>query len=339
MSWYNYPDIDVSLSMLNQVVSITEKVIVLDLEYINRNSAFLGDSNNSDSIEITKSTECTNNLDPFNAIDYLKAFREISGIDSLNSNLLHSTLAPRALQIINTREFGNFKKFLSQIQSREYHPLLLSGYFTWFLIHNQFFKDKEINDNLAIYWQKIILRCWKPVFDVIITSEYIEDYQSSIQQLFGYKRHHTLSNPTKFLDFHSNMIMKHIEQVNVQDKPFDNYDCVQDQKEGVQVTIDANDSKQNLEVKTAYETKILQNDLKLSAECQNLLDMLDANREYSKKELMALTAIDRLPTFSEKMIKPLLDLELIKMTHPEKPTSKNQKYFLVVADNEKQKIP
>lgn len=51
------------------------------------------------------------------------------------------------------------------------------------------------------------------------------------------------------------------------------------------------------------------------------------------KEIMAHLNYKHRPTFVKKIMKPLLEKRLIKMTTPEKPTSQHQKYVAVI--NEK----
>ena len=49
---------------------------------------------------------------------------------------------------------------------------------------------------------------------------------------------------------------------------------------------------------------------------------------YTRAELMNLMSLKHRPTFLYNYLQPVLDLKLIKMTIPEKPNSKLQKYKL-----------
>lgn len=52
------------------------------------------------------------------------------------------------------------------------------------------------------------------------------------------------------------------------------------------------------------------------------------DKEYSINDLMVLLEMKHRGTFSKNYLGPALDLNLIKMTIPDKPTSKNQRYVL-----------
>lgn len=58
-----------------------------------------------------------------------------------------------------------------------------------------------------------------------------------------------------------------------------------------------------------------------------LLEVMDYNIPVSAKELMNKLNLKSINSFRKVYLKPALNMELIKSTNPDKPTSKNQKYY------------
>lgn len=58
-----------------------------------------------------------------------------------------------------------------------------------------------------------------------------------------------------------------------------------------------------------------------------LLEVMDYNVPISLKEMMNRLNLKSTKSFREVYLNPALDRGLIKMTNPDKPTSKNQKYY------------
>ena len=65
----------------------------------------------------------------------------------------------------------------------------------------------------------------------------------------------------------------------------------------------------------------------VTEQVQKLISLLEG-KEYPANEMMALVQMKHRPTFSENYIKPALENQLLEMTIPDKPRSKNQKYRL-----------
>ena len=58
-----------------------------------------------------------------------------------------------------------------------------------------------------------------------------------------------------------------------------------------------------------------------------LLEVMDVGIPMSSKELMDKLNLKSRKSFRENYIQPALDMNLIKMTEENKPTSKNQRYY------------
>ncbi|MBQ0108564.1 MAG: Fic family protein, partial [Phascolarctobacterium sp.] len=59
---------------------------------------------------------------------------------------------------------------------------------------------------------------------------------------------------------------------------------------------------------------------------QKLLSVMDNHKNYSALELMELLKIQTRVTLQKTYLKPAIEIGVVEMTMPDKPTSKNQKY-------------
>ena len=62
---------------------------------------------------------------------------------------------------------------------------------------------------------------------------------------------------------------------------------------------------------------------------KRLLNVMDKDVEMTTKELMEKLNMKSRISFRDNYLKPALESGLIKMTIPEKPTSKNQMYYKI----------
>ena len=62
---------------------------------------------------------------------------------------------------------------------------------------------------------------------------------------------------------------------------------------------------------------------------KRLLNVMDKDVELTTKELMEKLNMKSRISFRDNYLKPALESGLIKMTIPEKPTSKNQMYYKI----------
>lgn len=67
----------------------------------------------------------------------------------------------------------------------------------------------------------------------------------------------------------------------------------------------------------------------ISIYVKKLLDVMDGQSAMTTKELMNKLGLKSRLSFRKNYIDPALANGLIKMTNPEKPTSKNQSYYKV----------
>lgn len=64
----------------------------------------------------------------------------------------------------------------------------------------------------------------------------------------------------------------------------------------------------------------------ISSNLRKLIDMMEYNTSYSKTELMSKLNLNSAEGFRRNYLQPALKMNLIKMTVPEKPNSRNQRY-------------
>ncbi|SEH76885.1 hypothetical protein SAMN02927937_01320 [Paenimyroides aquimaris] len=72
----------------------------------------------------------------------------------------------------------------------------------------------------------------------------------------------------------------------------------------------------------------IEQDTEQDTEQVRLLISSMADKKYSSVELMELVGIKHRPTFLYNYLQPALESGLIALTIPDKPTSRNQKYYL-----------
>ena len=65
----------------------------------------------------------------------------------------------------------------------------------------------------------------------------------------------------------------------------------------------------------------------ISIYIKRLLEVMDNNKTYTTKELINLLNLKSRITFRDNYLKPAINNGFIKMTNPDKPTSKNQMYY------------
>jgi ATP-dependent DNA helicase RecG len=82
-----------------------------------------------------------------------------------------------------------------------------------------------------------------------------------------------------------------------------------------------------------YKDKFFQN---LMGPIDSMVKVVDFCKEPKYlKDIMVFLNYKHRPTFVKKILKPLLDKRLIKMTIPGKPTSQHQKYVAVMKEKSK----
>lgn len=72
----------------------------------------------------------------------------------------------------------------------------------------------------------------------------------------------------------------------------------------------------------------IEQDTEQDTEQVRLLISSMADKKYSTTELMELVGIKHRPTFLYNYLQPAIEAGLIALTIPDKPTSRNQKYYL-----------
>ena len=72
--------------------------------------------------------------------------------------------------------------------------------------------------------------------------------------------------------------------------------------------------------------QIRKNDIEISAYVNRLLDCMEFDVPYPAKELMARLGLKSKEAFRNNYLHPALALDLVRMTLPDKPKSKNQRY-------------
>lgn len=65
----------------------------------------------------------------------------------------------------------------------------------------------------------------------------------------------------------------------------------------------------------------------LSEEIVSLLNVMDHDTPYTRQTLMAYLGLSSTANFRKKYLEPAMQLNLIRMTIPDKPTSRNQRYI------------
>jgi ATP-dependent DNA helicase RecG len=86
----------------------------------------------------------------------------------------------------------------------------------------------------------------------------------------------------------------------------------------------------NEQVSEQYKNKFFQ---ELMGPIDSMVKVVDFCKEpKSLKEIMSFLNLKHRPTFVKKVLKPLLDRNLLQMTIPGKPNSKYQKYIAVVKE-------
>lgn len=76
-------------------------------------------------------------------------------------------------------------------------------------------------------------------------------------------------------------------------------------------------------------TPTIQNNIQVTVQDKSLVEVLSqSNHALSAKELMEKLGLKNRPHFAKKFLKPALEQGLIEMTIPDKPNSRNQKYWL-----------
>ena len=107
---------------------------------------------------------------------------------------------------------------------------------------------------------------------------------------YGYKCNHTNGNSNVFIEFMLEQIDKVLDETLGQ-------------------------IKQNTEMLSGYVIK--------------MLDVMEYDIPYSANEIMAKLGLKSKETFRKNYINPALEQGIVKMTIPDKPNSKNQRYIKV----------
>ncbi len=105
---------------------------------------------------------------------------------------------------------------------------------------------------------------------------------------------------------------------------------------GIKIPIWTNDANgvtltffTNTDVTTDVSMEVTEEvDMDVSDELKSLISLMDADKTYTKKELQEQMHLKNDEHFRKAYIKPLLDMEIIEMTIPEKPKSSKQRYRL-----------
>ena len=83
-------------------------------------------------------------------------------------------------------------------------------------------------------------------------------------------------------------------------------------------------------IRLELNRQLIRENLNQSALSRHQVQLLEfIKKPRSFREMMNLLGWTDRTKFRKKYIKPLLNLNLVKMTVPDKPTSRNQKYYAV----------
>lgn len=225
------------------------------------------------------------------------------------------------------------------IASNDYHPLIRCCLFTWIMLKHPIFDDNNVNILMAGLWQNIILLEWKPilyhvlVMDSFWVKDLISDRNFSVIRLSN--------DPSEFIEFNLDVILKMLKGIiEHQDLLFvgkiNKLQNGQGKTEQVTVSSTVDGHHESVEVcdpvvnSSRIEIQdsgvIINKELPLNV--QSLISKMLEGQEYSINDLLALIDMKHRGNFSKNYLGLALDLNLIKMTVPDKPTSKNQRYMI-----------
>lgn len=105
-----------------------------------------------------------------------------------------------------------------------------------------------------------------------------------------------------------------------------------------EVTVKLADSFRTLVVDKDNMQDNMQDTIQVSEQVKVLLKCMNGRGEFSREELQQALELKNSDNFRKNYLRPALDLKLIEMTIPDKPTSKLQGYRLTEKGRQKFKI-
>ena len=166
------------------------------------------------------------------------------------------------------------------------HPLILSSAFHYEFVFIHPFSDG--NGRMARLWHTAILSKWKPIFEYIPIESQVEKFQEDYYNAIA--KCHIDGESTAFIAFMLSQIDKILNEVSVQ------------------ITEDSEDSEQ------------------LSEYVKRILDAMEYDTPYTSAALMEKLGLKAKEGFRRNYLHPAIALNLICMTIPDKPNSRNQRY-------------
>ena len=177
------------------------------------------------------------------------------------------------------------------------HPLILGSVFHYEFVFIHPFTDG--NGRMARLWHTAILSKWKPVFEYIPIESQIEKLQDEYYSTIA--RCHMDGESTVFIEFMLSQIDRILDDISAQFR--------EDIGEAV----------------TGQDTGQVADQVVGQVTLRELLDYCKLPR--TRSELQDYCGLSGRSNFRENHLKPLLKSGLLKMTIPDKPNSKNQKYY------------
>jgi cell filamentation protein, protein adenylyltransferase len=185
---------------------------------------------------------------------------------------------------------------LSWVSATDQHPLIISSVFHYEFEFIHPFADG--NGRMGRLWQTLILSRWNPLLAQLPVESMVHEYQSEYYQAINKSTMHTDSSP--FIEFMLSAILD---------------------------TVAANSEPSPPPQVTPQVTP--QDAPQVTPQVKSLIDRLaNGSRAMNRDELQQALGLKDRKSFRESYLKPALDADLIKMTIPDKPNSRLQKYEL-----------
>ena len=181
------------------------------------------------------------------------------------------------------------------------HPLILGSVFHYEFVFIHPFTDG--NGRMARLWHTAILSKWKPVFEYIPIESQIEKFQDEYYSVIA--RCHVDGESTVFIEFMLSQIDRILDDISAQFR------------EDIGEAVTGQDTDQ--------DTGQVADQVVGQVTLRELLDYCKLPR--TRSELQDYCGLSGRSNFRENHLKPLLKSGLLKMTIPDKPNSKNQKYY------------
>ena len=143
------------------------------------------------------------------------------------------------------------------------------------------------NGRMARLWQTAILTKWKPLFQFIPIESQIQKHQTGYYNAIA--KCHTNGNSNLFVEFILEMIEETLSEILSQASNPEN--------------------------------------AHLSVYVKRLLDVMEFGIPYTTAEILKKLNLKSRETLRKNYLNPAIKMDLIKMTLPDKPTSRNQRYI------------